>query len=257
MIIMSVIACFTPSISRAETAPSPQSSKTEADSSQPSPSGYPYSQLVEDDWKVNNPLVPYRERRGTWGGTVQFGYSNYNPLDYDPDFVTNEDYSTFYGEVDQAMLEAQFSGKLNFSFASLSLDLGVGHGENNGKFGSTLSMTPIRLGATLALDGIFSEPYLVPYGFAGAYVVYYKEALASQSVEGRTSPALYYGGGLRFQLDWMDPGADDEALIGFGLENTYLFAEARAFSDSGDLVPDLSSPEDSPFMINAGLTLEF
>jgi hypothetical protein len=226
-------------------------------SPQSSPTGYPYSQMVEDDWKVNNPLIPYRDRRSTWGGTVQIGYSNFSPMDYDPDFVTDEEYDTFYGEVDQAMLEGQFSGKLNFSFASLSVDLGVGHAENNGKFGANLSITPLRLGATLALDGIFAEPYLVPYGFVGAYVVYYKESLASQSVEGRTSPSLYYGGGVRLQLDWLDPSADDEALIGMGLENTYLFAEARSFSESGDLVPDLSSPEDSPFMINAGLTLEF
>ncbi len=222
-----------------------------------SPSGYPYSQIVEDDWKTNNPLIPYRDRRGTWGATVQFGYSNFDPIDYDPDFVSNEDYDTFYAEMDQPLLELQVSAKLNFGFLSLTADLGVGHGENQGKFGSTLSVTPIRLGSTLAFDGIFAEPYIVPYAFAGMYATYYKESLASQSVEGRTSPSMYYGGGVRFQLDWLDGQADDEALIGFGLENTYLFAEARSFAESGDLVPDLSSPEDSPFMFNAGLTLEF
>ena len=237
-----------------QTSPSPQSSRNNGGSS---PSGYPYSQVVEDDWKINNPLIPYRERRGTWGSIVQFGYSNFSPSDYDPDFVTNENYDSFYGGMDQPLLELQVSAKLNIGFLSVSADVGVGHGENNGKFGSTLSLTPVRLGGTLALDGILKEPYIVPYAILGAYAVFYKESLASQSVEGRTSPALYYGGGLRFQLDWMDTQADEQALIGFGLENTYLFAEARSFSDSGDRIPDLSSSSGSPIMFNAGLSLEF
>jgi hypothetical protein len=224
--------------------------------------GYPFSQISEDDWKTDNPLVPYKERRHRWGALVSVGYSNYSPEDYAPDFVTNTTYSDFYGNVESPMIELAFSAKLNVSFFSLSLDAGAGHMQNTGHLDSddtqaSLSLTPVRVGGTLALDGIFGEPYVVPYASVGAYTVFYTEALASQKVEGRTTPALYYAAGLRFQLDWVDREAHESALTDFGLENTYAFVEGRHFSPSGDLVPDLSSPTDTPIMFDAGLMMEF
>lgn len=218
---------------------------------------YPYSKITEDDFQKNNPLVPYAERRGTWGALLSVNYSNYSPEDYRPDFVVSENYEQFYGEVDAPMIDVTVAAKLNASFFSLSLDLGGGYFQNNGRFGSVLTLAPIRLGATLALDGLMSEPYLVPYGSAGLYSVIYSESLASQKVEGRTKPAPYFAAGLRLQLDWIDPQADDEALLDFGLENTFVFVEGRYFAASGDIVPDVSSPDDSPYMVNVGLALEF
>jgi len=244
LLIVSVLfACG--SVKAAETEP------------QSSPSGYPYSQSIEDDWKKNNPLISYRERRNTWGALVSVGYSNYSPEDYDPDFVVNQNYGDFYGELDQPMIEGRVSAKFNISIFSLSADLTIGHLQNNGKFGSTLSLTPVQAGGTLALDGIFGEPYLVPYISAGLYSVFYRETLASQKVEGRTTPAPYYATGLRLQLDWIDQSASDQSLMDYGLENTFVFAEGRHFAPSGDLVPDVSSSDDTPYMINAGLCVEF
>ncbi len=218
---------------------------------------YPYSQISKDDSNTNNPQVDYRERRSTWGGLVSVGYSNFAPDDYRPDFVTGQTYQQFYGEADSPMIEGTFSAKLNFNFFSVTADAGVGSFQNNGRFGAILSLMPVRVGSTLALDGMFGEPYVVPYAFGGAYTVFYSEKLASQKVEGRTTPALYYGAGLKIQLDWIDPEASRDALTDFGLENTYVYLEARAFGISGDRVPDVSSPGDTPLMYDMGLSFEF
>jgi len=146
---------------------------------------------------------------------------------------------------------------LNISFFSVSADVGIGYYSNEGRDGAILNITPVRASGTLALDNLFSEPYVVPYASLGAYVMWYKESLASQSVNGRTSPGLFIALGSRFQLDWLDKSTDLDGFIEHGIENTFLFIEARQYGSTQDAIPDLSSPGEYPFQFGGGLAVEF
>jgi len=204
----------------------------------------------------NNPLLPYRERRSTWGAEVVLGYSLYSPQDYVPNFVVNKTMSSYYTGAPNNLLELTVGPKRNFSFGSISLDFSGGTYSITSADGSTLSVTPVRIGTTLALDTLFSQPYVVPYGSVGAYTAIYREQVASQAVAGRTSIAPYFAFGLKFQLDWMDP-KDETDDSETGLQSTYLFVEARDFTKTKDKNVDLGSPTSSPFQIGGGLYLEF
>ncbi|MGE3973088.1 MAG: hypothetical protein AB7F59_01030 [Bdellovibrionales bacterium] len=212
---------------------------------------------VDGETYTDSPDVDYSERRGTVGSLVTFGYSWYTPSDYRPDFVTNQTFTEYYESAETPLMEFTYSLKLNVSFFSLSADIGAGYYSNQGRDQSTLTLTPVRLGSTLSLDGVFSEPYFVPYVSVGAYSMFYKESVASQSVSGRTTPAMYYAFGGRLQLDMLDGGADFDSYVEHGIENTFLFLEARSFGASKDAVPDVSSPADAPLQLGGGLSIEF
>jgi hypothetical protein len=205
----------------------------------------------------DGPGVSYSKRRDTIGAILSFGYSAYDPQDYRPDFVANQTYGGYYDSPDSPLLEATVGLKFNFLFMSLSADLGAGYFSNQGKDGAKLDLTPVRAGGTLALDGVFSEPYFAPYFSLGAYTVFYRESIAAQSVSGRTTPALYYSLGARIQLDALDEGADLDSYVDFGIENTFLYVEARNFAATSDVVVDLSTPASAPAQIGLGLALEF
>ena len=207
---------------------------------------------------------PYRERRPAWTAMFGFGYSQYNPEDYDPDF-TIESSDTYFGSAEAPLIEMNLSLKRNFSLAAFSLELGVGQYSNNsrdivtatGTQAGTLKVTPIRLGIGLALDTLFKEPYLVPYFVVGGYTMLYREVLGTQAVNGNTAFGLYYAGGMRFQLDWLDEHGDNSGYEEAGLENTFLYVEYRSFLSAAAAKPNLGSPKSQPFQLGAGMALEF
>lgn len=205
----------------------------------------------------NTDIFSYRERRGGWGAVVGLGISLYNPEDYQPDFAPTESYSTYYGAAETPMLELNISVKKNIAFFSLSADVGAGYFTNTNTDGGTLNLIPITFGGTLAIDGIFSEPYVAPYARGGGYLIYYRESQDNISVNGNTSVSPFYAVGLRFQLDWLDSDGDNSSFDEYGLHNTYLYVEGRQFFALNENEPDLSSPTSSPMHFNAGLNFEF
>lgn len=201
-------------------------------------------------------LKPYRERRSSWGTFVAVGYSAYSPDDYNPSFVIDS-FSGYYGNAETPLIELTVTPKKNFSFGSLGLDIGVGYYVNSAPDSSQLSVIPVRLGLLLSLDTLFSEPYVVPYATIGGYTMLYRESFASQAVSGNTLVGVYYSAGLKLQLDWIDQDGDNASYDENGMENTFLFLEAKSYMTSSSSEPDLGSPAEDPFSLGAGFVLEF
>lgn len=198
-------------------------------------------------------LAPYKLRRGTWGFTFGLGYSAYSPEEYKPDFVVNETFDSYYGSGEGSLVDMTLGLKWNNFLGSITFELGGGYYTNQGvDEESNIVLYPARASATLALDTLFKEPYVVPYGTIGAYTVFYDETLASQSVNGNSEIGLFFAAGVGFQLNWLDEISAMTAFQETGLENTYLFLEARSFLPADDLA-DFSSP----IQLGAGLKLEY
>jgi hypothetical protein len=213
-------------------------------------------EFAEGDGEAVSYLKPYRQRRNSWGSLIAIGYSGYSPEDYDPSFVLDQ-FTSYYGNAETPLVEFTVSPKKNFSFMSFGLDIGVGYYVNRAPDTSELSLIPVRLGLNLSLDTFFDEPYVVPYGTIGLYTMLYREAFASQAVSGNTAMGLYYSAGLRFQLDWVDSDGDYSSYDENGMENTFLFVEARSFLLPNNSEPDLGSPGDEPIGIGGGFAVEF
>ncbi len=207
-------------------------------------------------------MVPYRARRKNWGVIWGLSYGLFQPNDYvlDQQAVT-------YEEVDASsigLISLELAFKYNFSAMSLGLFTSLGYFKSeltNTLTGavSDLTFIPLKIGAFIELDTLFSEPYIVPYGHAGVYASQYSEESEFTSVDGSSFLAYYMTAGLMFQLDWIDDLAARVAYQDGGIENTFLFAEVNYMSSSlvdideaAEKDPDLSS-----LYYSAGVKLEF
>ena len=104
------------------------------------------------------------------------------------------------------------------------------------------------------MDNVLFEPVFAPYAGVGAYVAQYAEEEACNENGGSTAPAPFYYVGALFQMDWIDKSAAVEAYSESGIENTYLFIEARQYVASSEAAdPDFSTD----FNLAGGLSLEF
>ena len=205
-------------------------------------------------------LVPYKIRRPRWGHLFSITYSQFNPVNYEPDVnPTSEDFETLYGTAQTPLIELSYAYKWNMSLGSIGgeISYGVYSNENAEEAilgDAKLDLQIARLGLRYNIDNFSLEPKLVPYGFAGVYTVIFDETQADLSFNGTTGPAIYYGGGLMLQLGWLDPVAAVDAYTESGIENTFVFAEARQFLSSSEANdPDFSTDVD----FNFGLSLEF
>ena len=216
----------------------------------------------------------YGKRRSSWGYTLSFTYSAYEPIYYQPDFVVDGDFETIYESPQIPHLEISFGIKKNMAIGSLGIELAggfyrntagslgpppdsVGPPEPGGPLGPpgpdmSLNLIPIRAGLTFAFDKLFSEPLFVPYASGGGYSVLYQEKQLAQSVRGITNFGLYGIAGLLMQLDWLDPNTAVESFVENGVVASYAFAEVRymAFADEA---ADFSSP----LQWAAGMRIEF
>ncbi len=201
-------------------------------------------------------LIPYRNRRDKWGQTVSIGYSSFTPIDYEPNFIA-ADFKDIYASADMPLIELQVSFKRNFTLGSMGAEIGVGIYQNNSDSNlieSDIELIPIRLGANFSFDNLAFEPFVVPYAMAGAYVVMYEENSSALSFGGNTEVAGYYGLGASFQLNWVDREAARISYLESGIENTFIYLEARKFIASGAAQdPDFSTG----FDWGAGVRLEF
>jgi hypothetical protein len=198
--------------------------------------------------------VPYSERRNIFGFDIAISAGTYNPTNYVPNF-TSRTYSDYYNGNKGVLAMLNLSLKWNFALGSIGPVVGGGFfSARNSGDDSTLNVYPIEVGGMYSLDNLFSEPYVVPYGFGGMYMMYYSETVGGLSVRGNTASAPYFGGGLRVQIDWIDPDAHDRAYQDFGLQSTYIFAEAKSYSSLGaNTIPNLSSS----VAFQGGLMVEF
>ena len=198
-------------------------------------------------------MVPYKLRRTKWGVTTGLSHGRYVPQNYEPNFV-RRNFTKVYEN--QSLMEFHLNIKRHFDVGSLGMTFGVGTYSGDGNkdiVASTLSLTPLRLGAQYTMDHLFDEPIVAPYISGGLYTVFYKEELEDKVFGGNTQASFYATAGVLMQLDWMDARAAIDAYREADIENTFLFLEARYFMKSqGNKDPNLST-----FHTNLGIKIEF
>jgi hypothetical protein len=201
-------------------------------------------------------LVPYKERRGKWGATLSAGYSAYTPANLESSFV-GAGIASPYETTQMPLIETQVVFKRNFPFASIGGELGLSYMATNSTSGpvdTTLDFKMLRVGATIAIDSLFSEPWLVPYGSAGVYTIYFDESLSGITFSGSTRVAPYLSGGVLIQLDWIDRTAARISYQETGTQSTFLYVEGRTLiASSAEQDPDYSSD----VHWNTGIRVEF
>lgn len=201
-------------------------------------------------------LVPYRLRRDSTGVIVGFSYSNFEPIDYEPRFITG-DFDSIYSTAEGPLFEFTYGYKWHLFMGSIGLELGAGIYSNTSEdpdVDSTLTLIPVKAGIIISLDNLFYEPYVVPYGGGGVYTIVFKEELAATSFNGTTQAAPYWVAGLLFQLNWLDKVSARTSYIESGVENTFLYAEARQmFTSSAAADPDFGTE----VHLDAGIKVEF
>jgi hypothetical protein len=218
----------------------------------------PLGVILSPDGKTTGDLVPYRDRRAKWGAEFSITYSLFHPTNYESDFADPSliNFENLYGVGGLVELAAGYRYK--FAMGSLGLDAAYGFYTNSAddtSFGDIkLNVQQIRLGGKFVMDAVMKEPYIAPYVGGGAYVAFFSEKLSGNSFNGQTDPAGYYYGGLMFQLNWLEKPAAIDAYTESGVENTYLFVEARKYlASSTARDPDFSTGMD----LAAGVNLEF
>lgn len=205
-------------------------------------------------------LVPYKIRRPKWGHLYTLTYSMYNPDNYETDYLdpTVGDFDELYGSAQTPFLEFTYTYKLNFSLGSIGADIAYANYANEAQDellgDAKLTLHNIRIGARYTIDTLWEEPRLAPYAIGGVYQVIYSETQANATLDGTTLVAPYYGFGLMLQLGWLDHTAAVDAYTESGIENTFLFVEARQYIASSEATdPDFSTS----INFAGGLSVEF
>lgn len=202
-------------------------------------------------------LVPYKNRRNSWGYNLTIGYSSFSPTQYEPNFLASN-YKDVYSVDDVPMIEIGWSIKRNFFLGSIGTELESGYYKNISDLqglDSVVSFIPIRIGLTYFMDSIWHEPYLVPYISGGAYSIIYKEVLSeTNTFGGNTFPAPFFKIGVQAQLNWFDQEAARVSYIDSGIENTFIYLEGRMhMASQNEQDPDFSTGLDW----GAGMRFEY
>lgn len=200
-------------------------------------------------------LIDYNKRKDNWTSVLSLGYGQLSLPNFETNFLV-EDFSQVYGE-SIGYLELQYAKNKNFKALALGLEVGAGFLKVEALEGlsdkPSLTLIPIKVGARLSFNSLFSEPYILPYISGGAYLMLYDERLNSTKAEGNASVAGYYSAGLAFQLNWIDPKAARISYIHYGIQNTFVYVEVKQFTASSqEKDPDFSSDPS----LSAGLLLE-
>lgn len=223
------------------------------DSSQPSKVGTVAVEKQEDF------SSSYKKRRSLNGALFSIASEKFYPVDYRSLF--NDAYiKNIIGENDINLIGIELGYKRNMGFLSASALGSFSEGSIDGAVTGaprTLKISKQGISANVAVDGIFEEPYIVPYVQAGAHQFNISEAGATGSQSGTTSISFNYKYGILFQLDWienrMDKTAKEDRLRSSGLENTYIdiyFAEYLASGNAID--PATLTTDGDPNMFSSG-----
>lgn len=197
----------------------------------------------------NNDAVfeSYRERRSLNGLIFGISYENYRPKNF-LSSIDSESYSSTFGSTPVTLGQFEVGYKLNFGPASIAASFEYGQGQVNGSELAgeerRLSIEKTALKATLFIDGIFEEPYVVPYAGISLWKFGIDEKIVRTDVSfsGKTQPGTSVDVGLLLQLNWIEPETARWALVRGGVENTYIDLFLRQYAkSSGSADPDTSS----------------
>ncbi len=186
-------------------------------------------------------LVPYLERRGRWGQTFSIGYSSYEPVYYEPDFITM-DSSELYSTPDSPLIEVRLTVKRNAGFGSIGGELSIGFYMNNSDVDpvdfieSSLQIIPIQLGGIISMDAMTPEPRFVPYLAGGLYTMIYEETADTRTLSGNTQVAPYLTGGINILLDGLDRIGAMRAYQDSGIQASYLYVSVNKYFESASAI---------------------
>lgn len=211
--------------------------------------------------------VPYKDRKQSWGFSVGLAQQDFTPESFwSPVVATGtESYTTTYGSSELSKMSLQIGLQKNYSLLSISLSAAYSYFENttDSNMANTykLTVSGYDVGLMLNFDGIWSEPYWVPFVGMGIYKLVAEESfvagldIASEDdplAEMSWAPFLNYG--FRVQLNSLDQEASINSYYMFGLQNTYLLAELRTYLDDGDESTQNLSADS---VVTLGLHLEY
>lgn len=207
---------------------------------------------------INYEMISYKERRRNSGLTFGLSYSVYEPKSYTPDAVV-QDFDQVYGNSSIPLIELNFLYKWNISLGSIGIDFGGGIYEatsDENITDSSLKLFPVHLGLTYTLDNIWNEPIIAPYITGGIYSMIFKESIKSNipyTFNGNSGVSPYFTLGAMIQINWIEKTQTRRAYIDEGIENTFLFVEARQFMKSFNE----EDPDFSGLHFNGGFKVEF
>jgi hypothetical protein len=241
-----------------EELPPPETDSMQVETPIPEPAPTPADKQTAENQKICNcrfkPGTPYRDRRSRFTGLFGIEAGTYAPVNFNSQEISGgPSYSSLYS-ANLPNIEVVFGTKFNFLLGSLAAQFSGGYfsASNTGQ-SATLTVTPLTLGLTYGLDTIFKEPYVVPYFTGGLYTDIWKEVAQGLTAQGRTGFGPFFAIGLLFQLDWMDTETHETGYRDFGLENTFVFLEARSFLATDDGPIDFSTP----LQVSGGFKFEF
>lgn len=206
----------------------------------------------------------YKSRRTTHGALFSVNFEKFYPTDYRSLF--NDAYIEEIIKEDRIdLIGIELGYKHNIGPISASVTGTISQGSINGAVAGvqrTLKIGKQGLSANIALDGVFEEPWLVPYAQFGAHQFSISETKLSgateESMSDSTEVSYNYKYGILFQIDWIenliDKSSKADRLRSSGLENTFIdiyFAEHMASSNARD-PSDLTSVAVDPNMFSSG-----
>jgi hypothetical protein len=208
-------------------------------------------------------LVPYRERRSTWGFNFGLQVDQMLPDQYRSP-IDDESYTNLFGSSTLNLTQGQLGVKYNFSLGSLGANLVLAAGEiQDSRIGNDvhidtdadLQLTKMGLSFSYVMDNLFPEPYVAPYiegqMFKMDWLEKTKQGVSKSGVTG-ISTALTIG--VLIQLNWIDSDGAFLAQESSGLQNTYLDLFVSQYNSSGDA----SDPNfQTDYNYGGGLRFEF
>lgn len=203
------------------------------------------------------PDTPYKERRGLLGVQFSAGYQSLLPDNYVSP-IDGFGYEDLFGSNEMGFLEVKIGPKLNFGPFGLFLEFIYGMGSVESRRTQqkvTLEMTKRGGAIGVALDGLFPEPYFVPYGSFQMFTAdYYEHDEIQDPVRDTAGTSTAITAGVLIQLNWIEPDVSIESRSSVGLENTFLDIYAIQYQGSQDAD---AVKLDTAWNWGAGIRLEY
>ena len=201
----------------------------------------------------------YKHRRGTHGALFSVSTEAFYPIDYRS--LYNDAYiEDIIGDDKINLIGLEIGYKYNFGPASAAILGQFSQGSIGGSVAgnpTTLKIVKQGVSANVALDGILSEPWVVPYGQVGAHQFSVEESRTASSASSSTAISFNYRYGFLFQLDWIenhiDKSAKADQLRSSGLENTFIdIYFSNYLASRGAIDPSDASSDGDPNLFSSG-----
>ena len=137
------------------------------------------------------------------------------------------------GDIENFKLDSKGQGfevhtgvSFNRSIFSVGLDFGLA----SLSFEDNVELLQPKANLHFIVDGIWSNPYAVPFLKFGASKMDFKNLLPEVS-EVKTNLSLFFSGGVMASMDWFQKTLSMDAYFSYGLDTSYLVLEYEFFPE--------------------------